>query len=73
MSEETVVLRLSKDEALVLFELLSRFSAEERLEVKDRVEEQALWNLECLLEKELAEPFSPDYAKIIEEAKSRLA
>ena len=73
MSEEAVVLRLSKDEALVLYEFVSRFGAEKRVEVKDRAEEQALWNLECLLEKELAEPFAPDYAEILERAKARLS
>jgi Holliday junction resolvase len=73
MSEETVVLRLSKDEALVLYEFVSRFGARERVEVKDRAEERALWNLEALLEKELVEPFAPDYAELVERAKARLS
>lgn len=72
MSEETVVLRLSKDEALVLYEFVSRFGTEERVEVKDPAEERALWNLEALLEKELVEPLAPDYSEILEQAKARL-
>jgi hypothetical protein len=27
-----------------------------------------LWNLTCLLERELVEPFSPDYGNLIEQA-----
>ncbi len=72
MSEETVAVHLSKDEALVLFDLLSRFGAEERFEVKDGAEERALWNLLALLERELVEPFTTDYAETLERAKARL-
>jgi hypothetical protein len=72
MSDEPVVLRLSKDEALVLYEFVSRFGAQDRVEVKDHAEERALWNLECLLEKELVEPFASDYAELVEQAKARL-
>ena len=72
MSEEAVSLRLSKSEALVLFEVLCRFGEVGRLEVWDAAEERALWNLQALLEGELAEPFSPDYRKALGAAKSRL-
>ena len=33
-----------------------------------RTEHQTLWNLTCLLERELVEPFSPDYGNLIEQA-----
>ena len=70
MSE--VEIKLTKDEALVLFNLVSRFSNEDNLSIQDQSEERALWNLTCVLEKSLSEPFSPEWNKIIEAAKSRL-
>jgi hypothetical protein len=70
MSE--VEIKLTKDEALVLFDFLSRFSNDDKLIIQDQAEERALLNLTCVLEKQLAEPFSPDWKKIIEAAKNRL-
>jgi hypothetical protein len=31
-----------------------------------------MWNLTGLLERELVEPFSPDYGQLIEQARARL-
>jgi hypothetical protein len=42
------------------------------LSIQDQAEERALWNLTCILEKQLVEPFSPEWDKIIEAAKNRL-
>lgn len=42
------------------------------LQSPDSAEWRALWNLECVLEKSLAEVLSPDYTRIIEDAKGRL-
>ncbi len=67
-----VGLKLTKDEALVLFELLSRFSDEDDLAIHDQAEERALWNLQCALEKVLVEPFSPEYKSVLEAARDRL-
>jgi hypothetical protein len=69
---EDIEVKLTKDEALVLFELLARYSDTDQLTVQDRAEERALWNLNCLLEKILAEPFSPNWLSILESARSRL-
>lgn len=70
--EGQIELRLSKDEALVLFELVSRFSNEQKLEIVDQAEQRVLWDLCCLLEKQLVEPFSADYVEILEQARSRV-
>jgi hypothetical protein len=70
MSE--VEIKLTKDEALVLFDFVSRFSNDDKLVIQDQAEDRALLNLTCVLEKQLAEPFSPDWKKIIEAAKNRL-
>lgn len=69
---DEVEIKLTKDEALVLFEFLSRFSDEERLSIEDQAEQRALWNLTCLFEKALAEPFSGDWPQIIQAARDRL-
>lgn len=70
MSE--VEIKLTKDEALVLFDFVSHFSNDDKLSIQDQAEERALWNLTCIFEKQLVEPFSPEWDKIIEAAKNRL-
>ncbi|MFG2059354.1 hypothetical protein ACGFI9_35620 [Micromonospora sp. NPDC048930] len=60
MAEDEVVLRLSRDEALVLFEWLYRTdkTTNDFVDlVEDQAEQRALWNLTCLLERELVEPY----------------
>jgi hypothetical protein len=69
---ESVQIEITKDEALVLFEFLARFSETGTLELVDQAEERALWNLSCVLEKILVEPFCPDYLDIIKAARDRL-
>ena len=69
---EEVSIGLTKDEALVLFEFLSRFSSQDVLEIQDQAEERALWNLTCSLEKVLVEPFSERWVEIISAARARL-
>jgi hypothetical protein len=69
---DEVDIKLTKDEALVLFEFLSRFSDEDRLSIKDQAEQRALWNLTCLFEKALVEPFSENWPEIISSARKRL-
>ena len=58
-ADGAVTLTLTHDEALVLHDLLQRFSASGGLTLEDQAEQRALWNLACLLERELVEPFSP--------------
>jgi hypothetical protein len=69
---EDVSIGLTKDEALVLFEFLSRFSSQDVLEIQDQSEERALWNLACSLEKVLTESFSERWVEIISAARERL-
>jgi hypothetical protein len=75
VSESRIAIELSSDEALVLFEWLSR--TEERSNdfrdlVEDQAEQRALWNLTALLERELKEPFSPTYDELVANARARL-
>jgi len=70
--EDNVRINLSRDEAIVLFEFLSRFEELESLDIVDQSEERVLWNLQSTLEKDLAEPFSANYPELLEQARARL-
>jgi len=72
VSDEPIRLALSHDEALVLFELLSRFSDSDQLTVEGKAEALALLRLLAQLEKLLVTPFSPDYNEWLEQARERL-
>ena len=51
MAEEEVNILLTVAEAVVLRELLWRYSKTGHFTVEHPAEQQALWNLECLLER----------------------
>ena len=70
--EEKIQINLTKDEAIILFEFLSRFSNEDILEISDQSEERVLWNIQCDLEKILSEPFSEKYKEILEKDRDRI-
>ncbi len=74
MSEETdgTSITLTRDEALVLFDFLARFRFDQELKIIDQAEERALWNVHCLLEKELLEPLKEEYRELVTQARDRL-
>lgn len=70
---DEITIKLSKDEALVLFDFLSRINDKELKEIfEDQAEQKALWILEGHLEKQLVEPFKPEYEDIISEARNKI-
>lgn len=71
-NEDLVRIELTSDEALVLFEFLQRFSESDKLVLEDQAEQRALWNLTCILEKELAQPFAVNYGELLSQARDRL-
>lgn len=74
--QDEVLLRLTPDEALLLFDYLHRLEddgAEERLPGLLPGDLPALWALSCLLESALAEPFDADYARLVADARQRMA
>lgn len=72
MSEE-IIIKLDKDEALVLFDFLSRVNNKDLKEIfEDQAELKTLWILEGQLEKQLVEPFKPEYTDIIRDARNRI-
>jgi hypothetical protein len=70
MADKKVNIELTKDEAIVLFEFLVRFNENDNLtSFEDQSEQRVLWDLECILEKELSEPFRADYKEIVKKAR----
>ena len=72
MREEKVLLKLSKAEALVLFEFLARFSKDESLSIEDQAEQRVLWDVECRLERALAEPLMSNYDEFLAAARNQV-
>jgi len=72
MSNEYIKISLTKDESLVLFEMLSRFSETDKLTIEHQSEQRALWNLNCLFEEILVEPFKSNYKELLQAARERL-
>jgi hypothetical protein len=69
---EKIQINLSKDEAIVLFEFLSRFSERNVLEIADQSEERVLLNVFCDLEKTLVEPFAANYIETLKKSRERI-
>lgn len=68
--KEKVVIELTESETLVLFEFLTRFSKQEKLEIADPSESKVLWDIQCILEEKLAAPFKANYAEILSKAQA---
>jgi hypothetical protein len=71
MASDKVTLELSREEALVFFEWLSRFNKAER-SFEDQAEQRVLWDIEGMLESILVEPFDPKYAELLEAARAKV-
>jgi hypothetical protein len=71
--ENEVTLSLSRAEAVVLFELVTRFSDTDKLTVEHPAEARILWDVCCLLERQLGpDPRDPDWARLLAEARERV-
>ena len=67
---DKIKIGLTKDEAIVLFEFLVRFNKKDHDDLfDDQAEQRVLWDIECILEKELAEPFRSDYLDNVKRAR----
>ncbi|MCC6812016.1 MAG: hypothetical protein IT381_31630 [Deltaproteobacteria bacterium] len=73
MGQQKVQIELTREQALVFFEWLSRESETPgRLIFEDPAEQQALWVLEARLEKLLSEPFADNYREILAAARNKI-
>lgn len=70
---ESIVLNLSNDEALVLLEWLTRFNEKETpLLFEDQAEERVLFDLESALEKSVSEILCGDYKELLSQARDKI-
>ena len=70
---KNVSLSLSDDEALVLFEWLSKFNGEEHPSLfQDQAEQRVLWDLEAVLEEVISVTFDKDYINILSKARENI-
>ena len=69
---QPIQVELSRDEALVLFELPARFEEASELKLKSNAEFIAVSAIATRLQSVLVEPFDPDYKNIVAEASARL-
>jgi hypothetical protein len=67
-----VTISLTHDQALVLFEWLSREDGKHTLPTEHQAELNVLWEIEAQLERALVEPLEPDYAALVSAARERL-
>jgi len=70
--EDDVTITFSRDEAIVLFEFLSRYSeAPHELRIADQSEQRVLWDIQATLESELHEPINnPSYEERVARARA---
>lgn len=72
MAEEKVRLELTREEALVLFEWLSRFDEAANAAFEDQAEQRVLWDVEAMLESALVEPLDPRYRELLARARAKV-
>ena len=73
MNNPKLSIELSRNEALVFFEFLTRFNKKDLPEIfEDQAEQRVLWDIEAILQKVLVEPFNPDYHEIIKKARETI-
>mgnify|MGYP003454966751 FL=1 len=66
-------IKITKNEALVLFDFLSRFNQNDNIDFfEDKAEKILLWNIESELEKELEDIFDSNYKLILEKARTEI-
>ena len=72
MRSKKVRIELTDDEALVLYDWLTRFNQREEMACADQADERVLFDLEALLEKALVAPLQTDYAALVAQARAKV-
>lgn len=67
-----ILLELSSDESLVLFEFLARFNEEDSNLFEDDAERRVLWDIECCLERIIPEIFNDNYESLVSKARENV-
>ncbi len=71
-TDKVLTIKLKKDEALVIFEYLSKFQKSSEFDKLDGSEKHSLLQILGQLEKNLVEPFNPNYKELLESSKQKL-
>lgn len=72
-NNESITLKLTSAQALVLFEWLTKQDELGAFQFAHESEERVMWNLQGQLEKQLTEPFAEDYAAKLAAARETVA
>jgi hypothetical protein len=72
MNEPNITLDLTRAEAIVLIEFLMRFREADRLVIEHEAEQQLLWDLCCVVEKQLPELFDPQWKAVVERSRAEV-
>jgi hypothetical protein len=70
MADDKVRLELSREEAIVFFEWLTRFNKADDARFEDQAEQRVLWDMEAMLETALVEPFESNYGELLARARA---
>lgn len=70
--KDGVAFILTKNETVVLCELLCRFTDTDKFDIVDKAEAQILWNMCAFLEKFSENIFSSDWEKIVQLARDKV-
>ena len=73
MNMEQIIINLSRDEALVLFEFFARFDESDDFALRHKAEYLAFSRVSAQLDKALVEPFQPNYTELLRSARERVA
>jgi hypothetical protein len=71
--DKPIEIRLTQDEALVLFEFFARFQETDRLRLTNNAEFIALSRISAQIDRVLVQPFRQDYVELLEAARQRLS
>ena len=69
MADDAMRIALRKDEALLVDSFLRKYTENDKLE-PTKAESQALFNLACILERQLPELLDPKYLEILKQAEA---
>jgi hypothetical protein len=69
---DAVTIQLTPDEALVVFDWLSRFNESGDGTFHDQAEQRVLWDIEGALESNLVAPLDPQYERLLAQARGRV-
>ncbi|MGH8058911.1 MAG: hypothetical protein ACREOH_17015 [Candidatus Entotheonellia bacterium] len=72
MRSKRVKIELTSDEALVLYDWLTRFNQRADPDIADQAEERVLFDVEAMLEKALVAPLQSDYPALLAQARSNV-